>query len=405
MPDSRFFSAPYGTQSPYSCGKHLFFISACLTFVAMGFFESVYKPLAVAAVLGGVYLIMAWQRAGRPALPAVILLPVVFAIYIAILPGWPAFPDMILGDIALEMYVLGLALAVFFPQRAHIPPLFLVVCICGIFFYWLFASPPSFMFGGYRLQLRFNHPNVLGLMASWCLVFLICAWRQLPRRAVFFFAAAACCLGVAILLTHGRSTYLSILLTILGSCFLVPWKTFRKVFLIGMACWLLGYGALLIGGHDRLLPDVKQLAQEQSMQTRITYWEAAMDGFYAAPVTGLGHGTYGVYLDRYLDENYPEIKERPHYAHNMYVDVLYSWGLIGTVLLLAAFVPAVAEARRRREYFLPLSVLLMLGHGFFDSSLHTKAGLMVLFVPLGMLWGQRLAEILAVEPSSQYPPQ
>lgn len=376
-------------------GKRAFFICACLTFGAMGFFKGVYKPLAFAVALGGVGLIIAWRQAGRPATPWAALFPVAFAAYVAVVPGWPTFPDMQIADISLEMYILGLGLAVFFPHRAYVPTLCLAASICLIFFYWLLASPPCFMFGDTRLQLLFNHPNVLGLMASWCLAHFFCVWRQLPRATIPFVVVAVICLIAAILLTEGRSTYLSILLAIVGCGFILSWRTFRKVLLVGIVCWVCGYAALVAGGNDRLLLDGRKIMQEQSMRSRLVFWEAALDGFYSAPLTGLGHRTYGAYLAEHINANSYDVRERPRYPHNMYVDVLYSWGLIGAVMLVVVFVPAVVVARRRRDYFLPLSVLLMLGHGIFDSSLHMKAGLMVLFVPLGMLWGERLRAAFA----------
>ena len=386
-------------------GKYIFFACICLTFVAMGFFSYVYKPLAIAAVLGTAYFLMAWQQAGRPAIPYAVLLPFAFMVYVAIFPGWPLFPDIQIADIGLEMYLVGLGFSVFFTNRAYIPPLCLAACICVTFIYWIFASPPSFTFGGYRLQLLFNHPNVLGLIASWNIVHICCVWRQLPRGMRPFAAIAIVCLFSCIVLTEGRSTYLSILLTIVGSCFIMPWKIFRKVLLAGILCWFCAYALSLSSGHARMMPNPKQLMQEQNMQTRIVFWKAALDGFYTAPLTGLGHRTYGDYLDRYITANAPVVEERPRHPHSMYLDILYSWGLVGAVMLFVVFVPAMLHARRQKEYFLPLSVLLMLGHGVFDSSLHMKAGLMVIFIPLGMLWGKQLQIALIASPLVRSPSQ
>ncbi len=369
-------------------GKYAFFVCTCLTFTAMGLFRSVYEPLAMAAVSGAVYLIMAWRQAGYPAVPRAALLPFALAAYIAVFPGWASFPDIQLADILLEMYIVGVGITVFFPKRAYVPALCLTACIAAVFTYWLFASPPSFVFGGYRLQLLFNHPNVLGLMSSWCILYIFCFWRQLPRVIMPFAIMGILCLLIAIFLTDGRSTYLSILLAITGCCFIMPWKMFRKVLFAGILCWICGYAALLSSGYSRPLPAVEEMLQEQHIGNRMVFWKAALDGFFSAPLTGLGHRTYGAYLDRYISQNCNTVKERPHYPHNMYLDILYSWGLAGGALLIATFIPAILDARRRQDYFLPLSVLLMLGHGIFDSSLHMKAGLMVLFVPLGMQWGK-----------------
>lgn len=376
------------SKTAYLWGKYAFFISACLTFFAMAFFREVYKPLSVAAILGATYLILDWKRAGYPAIPYATLLPFVFAIYIAIFPGRGPSPDIHIASICLQMYILGLGLGALFPQKIYLPTLCLMAGISILFIYWLFASPPSFIFGGTRLQLLFNHPNVLGLMASWCLAHTFCTWHLMPRTILPFVALGVICLVAAIFFTDGRSTYLSILLAIAGSCFIMPKEEFCKILIIGVFFWVAGYAILLTTGYGRPVPVVAEVLQKKNIGNRMVFWKAALDGFYSAPIKGMGHESYGTYLDDYIHKNFKTVKERSRYAHNMYLDVLYSWGIVGAIILLAICIPPLLEARRSQDYFFAISLLLMLGHGIFDTSLHMKAGLMVLFVPLGIQRGK-----------------
>jgi tetratricopeptide (TPR) repeat protein len=118
------------------------------------------------------------------------------------------------------------------------------------------------------------------------------------------------------------------------------------------ACLMIGiaYGIVWMGG-DPLVQDLETLPGEVSAQDsdthanerRIDYWRATWKLTKANALGGIGFGGYWIAIDRYYDASG---NTTPQQAHNDYLELFASGGLIG-VALAAWFV--VALIRRSRD--------------------------------------------------------
>ncbi|MEG2004604.1 MAG: hypothetical protein RR014_01080, partial [Bilophila sp.] len=70
----------------------------------------------------------------------------------------------------------------------------------------------------------------------------------------------------------------------------------------------------------------------------------------------------------------------------------YVNGIVGTVLFLVAFAPAVRQAWRVQDLFFLSVVVFYLGFGLLEYGLHRKDGILMLFFPLGLVYGRALLQ-------------
>ena len=87
--------------------------------------------------------------------------------------------------------------------------------------------------------------------------------------------------------------------------------------------------------------------------------------------------------------------------HNVYLGFAFGYGSVGVLLLFAALLPAVASSFAARRYLFPAIVLFYAGYGLFDYPLHRKDGILMLFFPLGLVYGRRLAAALQGQPPAE----
>jgi O-antigen ligase len=111
------------------------------------------------------------------------------------------------------------------------------------------------------------------------------------------------------------------------------------------ALWLGGDSLVNKLGRDEILGEDEIIAGSGLRGLRrIDVWRETWPLVRANPVTGVGFGAYWVAIDRYLNTSG---KLKPYEAHNDYLDLLASGGLIG-VALAGWFVFAVLRRTRRQ---------------------------------------------------------
>jgi O-antigen ligase len=115
-------------------------------------------------------------------------------------------------------------------------------------------------------------------------------------------------------------------------------------------------GVLWIGG-DPLAKRLETLQSEVGSEgitesesaRRIQIWQASWKIFKAHPVTGIGFGSYWVAITEYYDV---PGQKRPYEAHNDYLELLDSGGIIGVALglwLMIALVKRVRKTLRTKD--------------------------------------------------------
>lgn len=136
-------------------------------------------------------------------------------------------------------------------------------------------------------------------------------------------------------------------------------------------------GVLWIGG-DPLAKRLETIQNEVASEDadagegarRIQIWQATWKMFKAHPVTGIGFGSYWVAITEFYDV---PGKKRPYEAHNDYLELLVSGGIIGLglgVWLLASLRMRVRETLNARDAFRRAACLGALT-GLFGVAVHS----------------------------------
>lgn len=384
-------------------GAHLALAGlVCLLFVMLTFNRGVYVTLYAAALLG-LALLYAKRKAFRPAdwtLPA---LPLLFFFYVAITPGaW--FKDMPTGETMFLSYAAGLSVAAFCGGRAAYAAGSLFAGLTASLLLFVVRGFPQDMVWNGRLALFFDHPAVLSFIAGAVFLYFMDRMGRKPDSRKWP-AAAACavCLGIVVFCSS-RGTYLA-LLAASGFLTLFVFRRYAARIFLALA---LSMGVLFVAlpqqHQQRLFSAVEHPLQDATFISRQPIWDAAMAGFEASPWWGNGLRSFHAFHGRFIADNadqlaakYPVVEKNIANPHNSYVGLLFGYGVIGAALFVVILLPAVGMSLASRRYLFPAIVLFYMTYGLFDYPLHRKDGILLLFFPLGMVYGRRLASALQRE--------
>lgn len=169
-----------------------------------------------------------------------------------------------------------------------------------------------------------------------------------------------------------------------------------RAFLLICLVGLLIYGVSWIGGEpvvsnlEMAVTDFSQQQMSNNVNTsRKEIWSASWQMFKAHPIAGVGFGAYWIGITRY---HRASGELTPQQAHNDYLDLLTSGGLIACGLLIWFAVQFVRAARLRvrsaDSYCRAVSLGALAGifavalHSVFDFGLHITLNAAVFFVLL-----------------------
>lgn len=371
-----------------------------LLFLVLMLNRGVYLTL-YAASFWGIFLLYAhrreidWMFALKTA-----CLPLLFCLYVAVTPG-AFFKDMPLGETMFLSYVLGFSGAFFCGRRfTYAVGSLLAGLGAGLLVFLLRGFPPEMLWHG-RLALFFDHPAVLAFIAGFVFLYLMeSAAGHRPREKALLLGGSGFCLGI-VAFCASRGTYLALLVS--GG--FLTFFAFRRyalpvfgAFIVGMA---LLFAVLPHQSQERLLAAVEHPFQDPTFVSRQPIWDAATAGFEASPWWGNGLRSFLGYHQRFITENaqslaakYPLIEKKIANPHNSYIGFLFAYGVIGAVLFLLAVVPALWLSFSAKDYFFPAFFLFYSVYGLFDYPLNRKDGILLLFFPLGFIYGRYIMETL-----------
>lgn len=275
--------------------------------------------------------------------------------------------------------------------------------------YLLDIGAPGDGFGSYISTNQFASgvyltlPILLGVALHWLS-------RRLPRWLAFVpvFAGIGGAAWIIAALTGSRAGTLALAMSALALVWLTAERSWlRRLLAITTAAFAIGFVAfvvVLLGNVesvDRLAPEAWQAAIATVRHDgRIVATDTALRMFQAAPIPGLGLGTYGDLYPRFV-----RAMSTWHYAHNDYTQFLGEGGCLGAVVMLTG-VAIVAGAFRRwlpgargPERVLdagPWAALAGLAvHSAFDWNLHLPANAFLACVVTGLCLasGRRAPEL------------
>lgn len=374
----------------------IFYFSLIGLFICFGINFGAYFFLYSSALLGAGLLIYRYKN-NDFTISKYFWIPIIFFLYVSITPGH-FVKDLRIGGMMSAAFFSGIVAYTFFRDKFSTLVYFLPISLASYFILHatisLFFDQPFFAVGQYsnRLTLSFSHPNVLGEMASFGILSLLC-FPSANKKLRLFGYALITILGTMIFLSVGRSTYVGILAALL-LFFMINYGKKSIIFLV--AILLAGIIALpvLSERHQKRITDMVLAPQnDPNFQCRLPMWIVAYDGFKESPVVGHSLRGFKQFYKEYMEVNYERLKSANKYTiknppqshpHNLYMTSIYSWGIVGSALLVSIFVMTVRLSILDRQYFPIYAIVFMLAYGIFDVRFQSKTGDLFLFFPIGM---------------------
>jgi O-antigen ligase len=260
---------------------------------------------------------------------------------------------------------------------------------------------------GYGQFINPNHFALLMEMAFGLVLGLLLASRK-RRESLLVYGALLLMVWTALVLTNSRGGLLTMIAQIVAAVLLytvvVPaskrtassgtvFKILRTLpaRIVLLVVLLLGVlvGTLWIGG-DKLASRLEGLGDSASNQetrtggSRNEIWRATWQMFKAHPIAGVGLGGYWAGITEYHDASG---SLTPQEAHNDYLELLASGGIVGACLggwflvILARRVNAslhsANQSRRGARFGAAIGILGVVVHSLFDFGLHILVNALV----------------------------
>lgn len=215
-----------------------------------------------------------------------------------------------------------------------------------------------------RIHVFFDNANLYAMMIEFFITSCLYRWVKTDsiKLKVYYVLVGLFNIGM-LYLTGCRGGFLPLAIVVPLFFILYGKKKYIliSVGLIGVACCLL-----------LVMPDlIPRLSDVSTIESRVKIWKGAIEGIKMYPLFGNGPQTYG-----HLYATYGWHKA-PH-AHNIYIDMVSSYGIVGTILLLGYFVYILKEVFQTKGNKALFSLMvcffvILLVHGLFDCTLNVLA--------------------------------
>ena len=268
---------------------------------------------------------------------------------------------------------------------------------------------------GYGQFINRNHFAFLMEMTLGLVLGLVVGRSIRRNRGLFIYLATAAVVGAALVLSNSRGGILALfgqalfLILIFGhlrcarepldqSSAVSEWlRRMGRSFVVRAVlgtCLMIGiaYGVVWMGGdplvqHLETLPTEVSAQDNDSKGRRLNIWRATWKLIKANPIAGTGFGGYWIAIDGYYDASGTTI---PQQAHNDYLELLASGGIIAGALaawFVVMFIKRARECLRSRSSFRRAACLGALGglfavaiHSIVDFGLHVTVNALVFTV-------------------------
>ena len=231
-------------------------------------------------------------------------------------------------------------------------------------FNYTFLSPKMQVWHQNRAEVTFFNPNYYGIICCFCI--MIAFYLLSITKSWFWKFIGAVAIGINLFglsFTQNRTAFPAIIC----GAIIYLFTTIRnsKAFWLSIAAFAIGLMFLFSSDIG-----VRMGSFGSSMEERISIWNAGMVLFKQNPWFGEGPLTYL--------HSFARIGARYHeHAHSLYIDTLSSYGIIGTVLLLASTITPIRaimemsrDPKKRPIVGLFISfVVVMFVHGIFDVAI------------------------------------
>lgn len=385
----------------------VFFVAVYILFFMLLFNRGIFISLYFATLLSIIKLYPVWREEYVTFIYNMCI-PLMLCVYVMVTPGM-LFKDMNVGGTMLFSFLVGVSSAIFLREKLwYIGCGMLLALVFSLIVFAARAFPADMLWNG-RMRLFFDHPSVLSFIAGLMFLFFISeGTNQYIGRKKIALIGSIISLSVVVLCA-ARGTFLAVAL---GSLFLGI-AIYRRYWIQFILAFVMCGGLLLslLSAHEqeRALSAMQNPFQDATFISRQPIWDAAIAGFKESPLIGNGLRSFEIFHDRFINEHakelhdkYPVVETSIASPHNLYLGVAFAYGTIGIVLLLATLLPPLKWAITDKLYCFPAIVLFYAGYGLFDYPLHRKDGILMLFFPLGLMYGRRLVTALQRQSPTEY---
>lgn len=113
----------------------------------------------------------------------------------------------------------------------------------------------------------------------------------------------------------------------------------------------------------------------QSIAQRFVFWKIAIDIFKTSPVIGIGTGDVKDAYTTYYDAHPTIIQEKfQHRAHNQYLTILFTFGVIGFVIFMYGIISPMFFEKKYFDYFYIIFLISFLLSMTMEDTIETQAG-------------------------------
>lgn len=397
----RFSTQPQIIRTVFACGLAL--LGVCLGIDKPPYAITMLRIVCGVSLIGMIPYLqkMRWRDC-----PLGLAATVLFGIYVLVTPGdWLA--DYKLGWRILTPLLIGVMMPFLLLQGLRVLVFSIASSLLVLFAYALFTGG-EWGYADGRLCLRAGHFNTLAALLAWLLLFFIWFWNRAARPWKYWSVILAVCCLVMLVQANSRISLLGFAVAaffLLLRCY--RWKSAVVVLLVGALC--VGIAFLQLNGEqqERTFNSILNLQQDKTFLSRKPIWEVSLAGIAEKPWLGRSvkafvpfHSAYIETNAERLDKKYPIVERKVWHAHNLYLELLFSWGIAGSALLCVGVGQGILFARRQGDAFFQAMMLFLFVHGLVEWNIHTIQGCVGLFLPLGIVYGRELAGRLGLQLSA-----
>ena len=381
----------------------LFFISLCVLFWWLGTGSLTWKRISIPLLLGGYYLWKAESYRFIRHVPLSALLPIAVALYTMFTPGcW--FADARNGYEILSIYLIGIMAILLLQSKYFIAMFFLPIALsCTYVGSILGIFSKSLVSYDERLVLFLKHPNILGGVSAIALLFLVAyrdKWQGISR---YIALGMGCLIALILILSANRAAYLASIVSLFFLAFHL--HLFKKrIFQLAIAAIFISICTVAVlpsNQLERMESLVESPLNDRTFETRKPIWEAAMAGIEYAPWFGNSIRSFKDFHHAYVTKNaedlhsrYSEVEQTVYHPHNIFVGLLFMSGIVGTTLFVWSVGLALKKSLAQKDLFFQAIVIFYIVFGLFEFSLDREDGLVMLFLPMGLVYGREIAAAL-----------
>lgn len=387
----------------------IFYLSLCITFFLLSINHGFYIGLYISGCISLFLLVNFFYKENIIInnYLYIAILPLLFCFFVTVTPG-NFFKDMPVGEGIFLSYMSGFAASIFCKEKIwNFPFAFLLGIFLSLLAYIILGFPSNMRYDG-RLTLLFFHPSVL---ANVCSLFIINFYSQYiytdtNRKIISIIGCSAYLLIV--FLCYSRATYLALLVSLGFLTLLIFRKYIFYIFITSTICIVILFSLLSSHQQGRIISAIQNPAGDATFISRQPIWDAAISGFEQSPWIGNGLRSFRVYHSYFIKKNnkdllekYPVVENNIANPHNLYLGILFAYGIIGGLLFILSLAPALYISLSSKHYLFPSIVIFYLIYGLFEYQLHRKDGIFLLFFPLGIVYGRYFIEKLQRRPPAQ----